>query len=84
MTKVLYESELELSRVFFSSTYWVYIWIATIRFIVHIPSQAQWMCDLEMEQVENYADPTSDVKRHEAFIKFNASLAATKVPAPKK
>ena len=42
------------------------------------------MCDLEMEKVENYADPTSDVKRHEAFIKFNASLAATKVPAPKK
>ncbi|CAL1126695.1 unnamed protein product, partial [Cladocopium goreaui] len=45
---------------------------------------AQWMDDLKTEDVSNYTDPTSDVKRHEAFIKYNASVAATKFPAPKK
>lgn len=42
------------------------------------------MDDWKTEDVSNYTDPTSDVKRHEAFIKYNASVAATKFPAPKK
>eukprot|EP00438_Fugacium_kawagutii_P029092 Skav220680 [mRNA] locus=scaffold384:236186:242862:+ [translate_table: standard] len=46
--------------------------------------QAQWMDDLNKEDIEDYADPTSRVKRHESFIKFNASMVATKHQPSKK
>ena len=41
------------------------------------------MDDLNKDDISDYADPTSRVKQHEAFIKYNASVAATKVPRKK-
>ena len=41
------------------------------------------MDDLSKDDISDYADPTSRVKKHEAFIKFNASVAATKIPRKK-
>lgn len=48
-------------------------------------SEASWMESIEMpkEEIAQYADPTGAVKRQETFIKYNASLAATKF-IPKK
>ena len=55
----------------------------------HLPtasylSEAAWMEEnLTPDEIANCNDPTSRVKRHEVFMKYNASLAATKF-TPKK
>lgn len=50
---------------------------------IPLSSEASWMDDLNTDDISDYADPTSRVKQHEAFIKYNASVAATKVPRKK-
>ena len=48
-------------------------------------SQAGWIENLDKDaDISDYAEPTSSLKRTEAYIKYNASLAATKYAPPKK
>ena len=43
-------------------------------------SQAGWLDEQSDEDILGYNDPTSKVKAKETFFKYNANLAATKIP----
>ena len=49
-------------------------------------SEASWMETTNMppDEIAKFADPASEVKRQESFLKFNASMAATKFTPAKR